>query len=296
VPQRWHGKANRLSRDDPVRWQILDQVEVACWKSSIDRRVVELKRRRPTVQTPVDSRRDVPSVDPSHLSAGQVIRQRRSALAFDGITSIPVGSFYTMLARVVPRVDRDHCQRPMPWDALPWEPAVHLALFVHRVDGLVPGIYLLARDPAKTNRLRGAMRRQFAWTPPPGCPHDLPLFLLEAGDARALAVEVSCHQDIAGDSAFSLGMIAEFESSLRQYGPWFYRRLFWETGLIGQVLYLEAEARGVRATGIGCFFDDPVHQVLGFDDATFQSLYHFTTGGQVEDPRLTTLPPYSLDH
>ena len=48
-------------------------------------------------------------------------------------------------------------------------------------------------------------------------------------------------------------------------------RLFWETGVIGQVLYLEAEAAGVRATGIGCFFDDPVHQVFGFNDATFQS-------------------------
>jgi hypothetical protein len=75
-----------------------------------------------------------------------------------------------------------------------------------------------------------------------------------------------------------------------------YRRLFWETGVIGQVLYLEAEAFGVRATGIGCFFDDPVHQVLGFSDATYQLLYHFTTGGPVEDPRLTTLPPYGLDH
>ena len=91
-------------------------------------------------------------------------------------------------------------------------------------------------------------------------------------------------------------MIAEFESSLRRHGPWFYRRLFWETGVIGQVLYLEAEAIGVRATGIGCFFDDPVHQVFGFKDATFQSLYHFTTGRHVDDPRLTTLPPYGLDH
>jgi len=66
--------------------------------------------------------------------------------------------------------------------------------------------------------------------------------------------------------------------------------------VIGQVLYLEAEAIGVRATGIGCFFDDPVHQVLGFNDTRFQSLYHFTIGGPVEDPRLTTLPPYGLDH
>ena len=62
--------------------------------------------------------------------------------------------------------------------------------------------------------------------------------------------------------------------------------------LIGQVLYLEAEAAGVRSTGIGCFFDDPVHQVFGFRDLEFQSLYHFTVGGYVDDPRLTTLPPY----
>ncbi len=34
-------------------------------------------------------------------------------------------------------------------------------------------------------------------------------------------------------------------------------------GVIGQVLYLEAEAAGARATGIGCFYDDPVHDVLG---------------------------------
>jgi hypothetical protein len=201
-----------------------------------------------------------------------------------------------MLGRVMPRIERDLCCRPMPWDVLPWEPAIHLALFVHRVDGLAPGIYMLARDPAMAGSLRQSMRQQFAWTSPPGCPEDLPLFLLEEGDARRMAVQVSCGQEIAGDSAFSLGMIAEFEASLRRRGPWFYRRLFWETGVIGQVLYLEAEATGVRATGIGCFFDDPVHQVLGFNDATFQSLYHFTTGGPVEDPRLTTLPPYGLDH
>ena len=292
----WHGKANRLSRDDPVQWEILNQVEVASWKSSAERKVIELDRGGPAAQTPIHSSAQAPGIAPGQPGAGQVIRQRRSALAFDGKTSISAGSFFKMLDRVMPRIDLDLCRRPMPWDVLPWEPGVHLALFVHRVDGLAPGLYMLARDPAKVGSLRRAMHPQFAWTPPPGCPEDLPLFLLEAGDARHLAAQVSCQQDIAGDSAFSLGMIAEFESSLRRYGPWFYRRLFWETGMIGQVLYLEAEVAGVRATGIGCFFDDPVHQVFGFNDATFQSLYHFTTGGHVEDPRLTTLPPYGLDH
>ena len=62
--------------------------------------------------------------------------------------------------------------------------------------------------------------------------------------------------------------------------------------MIGQTLYLEAEAAGSRGTGIGCYFDDPVHQVLGLEDVQFQDLYHFTVGMAVEDPRLTTLAAY----
>ncbi len=69
--------------------------------------------------------------------------------------------------------------------------------------------------------------------------------------------------------------------------------IFWESGMIGQVLYLAAEAHGVRGTGIGCFFDDAVHEILGLADNQYQSLYHFTIGKPVEDPRLTTYPPYA---
>lgn len=66
-----------------------------------------------------------------------------------------------------------------------------------------------------------------------------------------------------------------------------------EAGLTGQVLYLEAEAAGVRGTGIGCYFDDSVHDVLGLTDETFQSLYHFTVGMPLDDNRLQTLPAYA---
>jgi hypothetical protein len=67
--------------------------------------------------------------------------------------------------------------------------------------------------------------------------------------------------------------------------------------MIGQVLYLEAEAHGFRGTGIGCFFDDALHALAGLADSAWQSLYHFTVGRPVEDPRLTTLPPYEhLEH
>ena len=51
--------------------------------------------------------------------------------------------------------------------------------------------------------------------------------------------------------------------------------------MLGQVLYLEAEAAGIRATGIGCFFDDPVHEIVAMKGLSLQSLYHFTIGGPV---------------
>ena len=106
------------------------------------------------------------------------------------------------------------------------------------------------------------------------------------------ANRVSCDQDIASDGYFSLGMIARLASALRERGEWFYRRLFWECGMIGQVLYLEAEAAGSRGTGIGCFYDDPVHELLGLAGDEWQSLYHFSMGMPIDDPRLTTEPGY----
>lgn len=52
-------------------------------------------------------------------------------------------------------------------------------------------------------------------------------------------------------------MVARLEPTLQENGAWMYPCLFWESGVLGQVLYLEAHAVGVSATGIGCFFDDP---------------------------------------
>ena len=49
----------------------------------------------------------------------------------------------------------------------------------------------------------------------------------------------------------------------------------------------------MRGAGIGCFFDDVVHQVLGIADLSLQSLYHFTVGSPVDDRRLQMLPPYA---
>jgi hypothetical protein len=175
---------------------------------------------------------------------------------------------------------------------LPWASQLHLALLVHRVEGLTPGLYLLVRDPAQTAALQQALTQADPWYKPPGCPAQLPLYCLIERDTRAAARAISCQQDIASDGCFSLAMLAEFDAPLQRHGAWFYPRLYWEAGMIGQLLYLEAEAAGIRSTGIGCYFDDPMHEVLGLTGWCFQDLYHFTVGGAVEDTRLMTLPAY----
>ncbi|SPP65473.1 SagB/ThcOx family dehydrogenase [Nitrospira lenta] len=280
----WQGKANRLSGEHGVHWDAIDQVADASWKLSQEQPV--LSRPLPTANEAIGMTHEV------EPPAGQIIRQRRSAVSFDGRTAISAATFFRILQRVMPRAERPQLERPMPWDLWPHAPAIHLMIFVHRVEGLTPGLYVLVRDQTKLSLVQQSLNPELVWTPPPGCPEDLPLYWLLEGDAKRAAAQVSCHQEIAADSAFSLGMLAEFEGRLRQAGAWFYPRLFWEAGLLGQVLYLEAEAAGVRGTGIGCFFDDPVHEMLGVQGLSFQSLYHFTIGGPVEDRRMMTLPPY----
>ena len=182
-----------------------------------------------------------------------------------------------------------------PWDAIDWPPHVHLLLFVHRVDGLTPGVYAYLRDGSVIDEWRAAMRSEFLWEPVNDSNASNGLYLLLPFDVTWVANRVSCDQDIAADGFFSLGMIARLESSVRDRGDWFYRRLFWESGILGQILYLEAEAAGARATGIGCFYDDPVHEAAGLSGTEWQSLYHFSMGVPVEDNRLTTEPGYEWE-
>jgi len=223
----------------------------------------------------------------SKFSARQIIRQRRSAVALDGKTGLHREIFFGMLERVLGKPGR------VPFDSLPWDPAIHLVIFVHRVDGLDPGLYCLIRNTGALEDLKIAMRAEFDWSRPLGCPEELPFYQLARGDCREVAQAVSCHQEIASNGAFALAMVSEFEPCLREYGAWFYKRLHWEAGAVGQVLYLEAEAAGMRSTGIGCFFDDALHEVVGLAGRRYQDLYHFTVGGAVNDPRLKTAPAYA---
>ena len=268
----WFGRANRLSSDH-VDWPMIDEAvaatryrggDVAGEPGTLESRIASSESRR-------------------SQGAREIILQRRSALAFDARGVLSRDAFFAMLGRLRPGAP--------PWDVIDWPPNVHLIFFIHRVQDVTPGLYAFLRDPAVRGEWQAVMRREFLWEEV----HD-GLFLLVPIDTGRMANRLSCDQDIAEDGFFSLAMIARFEEPLRRRGEWFYRRLFWECGVIGQTLYLEAEAAGGRATGIGCYYDDPVHDVLGLSGHAWQNLYHFSMGLPVEDTRLTSEPGYQWEN
>jgi SagB-type dehydrogenase family enzyme len=220
-------------------------------------------------------------------AGGGIIRKRRSATAFDGKTALARDHFFDILDRTMPR------NRRAPFDAGIGRPAVHLLIFVHKVIGLEPGLYFLVRGNSGVEEIKQKCGRDLLWERTPESPGSLPLYVLERGDFRSRAKSASCDQDIAGDGAFGAAMISEFSANIGQE-PFRYRLLHWEAGMIGQVLYLACEAYAIRGTGMGCFFDDTVHDLLGLRDTTLQDLYHFGAGKPVEDKHIATLPPY--DH
>src|SRR3990172_6303691 len=149
----WVGQANSLSPAH-VHWPAIDAAAEATWQE--DSAAGTRRRGDAGIVDKFAAWPDRPVVS-SHVSAGRLIKQRRSCLALDGITSISAETFYAMLDRLLPRPGGP------PWDVWPWPPHLHCGIFVHRVRGLPSGLYLFERSPTVHERLRSALGVDFLW-------------------------------------------------------------------------------------------------------------------------------------
>ncbi|XP_077235480.1 nitroreductase family protein [Tasmannia lanceolata] len=284
----WKGKPNSLSKDH-VCWDIIYRTAEAVKKPMAVEPRFSVNAFRSSALISEGLYKD--------LTVREVVRKRRSAVDMDGVHVMERETFYQILLHCLPSGSQDAGEKQgkqlaFPYRVLPWDSEIHAVLFVHRVKELPKGLYFLVRNDAHFDSLKKATRSEFEWEKPEGCPAVLPLYRLAKGNLQRLSKQLSCHQDIASDGCFSLGMVARFEPTLHEKNVWMYPRLFWESGILGQVLYLEAHAVGISATGIGCYFDDAVHDILGLNGSEFQSLYHFTVGSPVLDKRIMSLPAY----
>ena len=272
---QWAGRASRLDPRPRYEWPVIEQVALAS---------------RPTGVRPAEVAHDEPPgapMPPGALSAHSVradepmsrlLLERRSAQRFDHRATMSRAALERLLAPLQNAGE-------VPLDAWSWPPQVQLLVFAHRVEGLAPGAYALPRGAmgaeALVRMLPGGQQPVSGW------PGARPLLTVSENPALAGTLRtLSCHQALGSDACVAFSLVAPFGE------PGSYRRLLQEAGLLGQALYLRAEAEGLRGTGIGCYFDDAVHEWLGWSDARWQVLYHFTVGHPLTDPRLQSEPAY----
>lgn len=240
------GQPNRLSEEQDT-YPLIERIHAAT-KLSTEANIPSLDQPKVSGRGEVRLSSQVSTSN----NFGEVVRARRSALDFrGGHESISLPQLATLLSTTKGPLFSD-------FDTTRF---VHLYLYVHRVEGLVPGVYRF-------------------W------PEHVELQKIKEGDQRLVAAALSLGQDLAGNACVTFSMIGDFKSAAGKYGDRGYRYVHFEAGAIGQRLYLAAEALGLGATGIGAFFDEDVNRYLSLAPELGQVVYHFAIGYPVADPRL----------
>jgi SagB-type dehydrogenase family enzyme len=239
------GQPNRLS-EEQVAYPLVERIHAATKLTQTS--IPSIAQAKPSGRGEIS----LPPNSSTSLSFGDVVRTRRSALDFrGGEESISLSQLAILLTAAQGRLFADFATAPF----------VQLYLYVHRVDGLKPGVYRYWPEHAELEKIK-------------------------EGDQRVAAAALSLGQDLAGNACVAFSMIGDFESAARSDGDRGYRYVHFEAGAIGQRMYLASEALGLRATGIGAFFDERVNRYLDLSPERGQVVYHFALGYPVPDPRL----------
>jgi SagB-type dehydrogenase family enzyme len=152
-------------------------------------------------------------------SIEQVILRRGSTRYFQR-ASITQEQLMTILQTATQRI----------WPGLPF--LNDLYLIINAVEGVDPGAYFYNYDTADIE-------------------------CLKKGNFRSEALYLGLQQDLPGDAAADVFMLADLQPILERFGNRGYRSVQLEAGILGGKMYLAAYAQHIGASGL-TFFDDDV--------------------------------------
>ncbi len=249
TPSWFGGEPNRLS-ERTGSYPLIDSIH------SATKRLVEMPVQGgpPAGVVPSGGAR-LPEPAASAAAFGDVARRRRSALDFiGGESSMTLSELSAILQAASGSLASDFSSGSF----------LRMYLYVHRVEGLEPGLYRYWPGESAVERIR-------------------------SGDQRVAAAGLSLGQDLAGNACVALSITGDLERAARLHGDRGYRYVHFEAGAVGHRMYLAAGALGLGATGIGAFFDERAHQYLELETGEGQVVYHFAIGYPVPDPRLSAV-------
>ena len=200
---------------------------------------------------------------PSKFDAEEIIQNRRSALGFMP-EFIDKKDLLDILDKTLPR-------NIPPFNAKTHFNNIDIVMFINRVNGIESGIYYYSRNNLLKHNFTQIEDR---------------LYLIEKGDFSEASKFINCTQDLGKFSSVSFSFVANFEKITKNYH---YKLTLQEAGMIGQILYLEAEAKNIRGCGIGCFFDEIINEEIL--NSKLQAVYNFTIGIPLIDERIIKIKP-----
>lgn len=283
-------RRSRIDAHPMYRWPIVEIVARATRSVGMAARLRAESDAAPA-STGLTARRTAPtrtiSTDAPIPSFRQVILGRRSAQRFDIRYRLSSAIFHRLVETLRLELARQSAARRTMPSAHPTE--LECILIVHRVADVEPGVYTLARPTIELSEGRWVHDAIRSTATP------------ELGIARQLAWEprglmrtsrrLHCNQDIASSCCFAVGILGSIDAAI-DLDPSGYRRLHREAGMLGHALYLGAEAERLRATGIGCFFDDEIRKSFHIPDSPLQPIYHLAVGQPLADSRIQTTVAY----
>jgi hypothetical protein len=246
-----------------TNWEIVD----ATWDTLQSDSATEV--RLPSWRDAVE----LNSTSSNKTPIAQLIRERRSATAFNKKAVLPRSTFDRLLTLLS---HNSLASLNFPFASQPlWQCNVSVWLFVARVDGIEPGVYSI--EPNRAGDANG----------------EIGTTLVRSFDADSLsntAQLASCQQALAMDCCVTLVMTAPIpKEHVTQYGSC-YKAIHLQSGFIGQLCYNAMQTDGFACTAMGCFTDQFALHALGLPENECMDLFHMAIGEAVPDTRYI---PYS---
>ena len=293
----WRGTQNQLS-ESHTGWKLLKAVTSACKRKACKKRQILFAGREGKVDDPLELSENLfPAVDLSKIR--NTIRTRRSATSMENIP-IFLEQFLGIISSIVCTECSTYQQKCFPYDGLDFELEISAFLiYVMRVEGISPGYYLLLNDRSLPEKLRSIYQQHdtHCFEKVEHGALNLPLYCVRKAtleEVEKASHKVSCSQQIAKASAFTIGMACMIdEGILEEKGGHVYKEAHWLCGIAGQILYLESEMRGLQSSGMGCFLDKQGINDFLLQQTSLKTLYHFTIGHAT---KLSNYPPYDYGH
>lgn len=172
-------------------------------------------------------------------------------------------SFYTI-----------HLQLRNEW--LPWKESVQFAFFINRVEGLQPGLYLLFLNDKQITSFRSQCKVTFNWTK---VSKEYQFYSLFEAPLNEMISDICLNDPFVKNSALTVSFINSFKPFITTFGVSMYQRLFWEAGMLAELIRLESRLEKVDAVSHPFYYESLFEKVMGISHhEDFMNTYHLSIG------------------